>query len=128
MHSALASLSVPTVVYKPVVLVGRSWVYIRIRRKRGHSRQQAGSHRKADRKELGWRRSQDHSRAARALALARFPHNRLHMVVAVVVPMPTMTGFMMPMALACPNCVCGHRREKDESDAEQVYFFHLCLR
>ena len=77
MHSALASLSVPTVVYKPVVLVGRSWVYIRIRRKRGHSRQQAGSHRKADRKELGWRRSQDHSRVNRALALPQFLHNRL---------------------------------------------------
>jgi hypothetical protein len=77
MHSALESLSVPTVVYKPAVRVGRSWVYIRSRRKRGHSRQQAGSHRKADRKELGWRRSQDHSRAARALALARFLRNRL---------------------------------------------------
>jgi hypothetical protein len=48
--------------------------------------------------------------------------------VAVMVPMPTMTVLMMPMALACPNWVCGHRREKDEPDAEQVYFFHLCLR
>jgi hypothetical protein len=77
MHSALESLSVPAVVYKPVVRVGRSWVHIRIRRNWGHSRQQAGSRRKADRKDLGWRRSQDHSRAARALALARFLRNRL---------------------------------------------------
>jgi hypothetical protein len=49
------------------------------------------------------------------------------MVVAVMVLMPMMMVFMMPVTSACPHGV-GHRREKDEPDAEQVYFFHLCLR
>ena len=77
MDSGLESLSAPTVVYKPVVRADRNSVHIRIRRKRGHNPQQAGSRTKADRKEPCWHRSQDHSRVNRALALAQFLHNRL---------------------------------------------------
>ena len=60
-----------------MVPADRNSVHIRIRHKRGHNPQQAGSRTKADRKEPCWHRSQDHSRVNRALALPQFLHNRL---------------------------------------------------